>query len=191
MDNNHTLNLTASQLDEALNLALKSLPRDGSAAMTGALTIDRSGETLGKAQFFKHNATGTDYGTQVRDEDKDGNVAALVVRATSQKALFYPDGSASREILHTGNKPSGSYTGNGSATSRTIDVGGIGSVLHVRGYGNSGIVMPSGAIFVPYTGGAPVVFGNSEMAYANGKLTITSTNNAVNRSGETYTYEVL
>ena len=80
-----------------------ALPRDGSAKMTDALTIDRSNGTLGVTKVFKHNASGTDYGSQFRDEDKDGNVAALVVRATSQKALFFPDGSASREMLHAGN----------------------------------------------------------------------------------------
>ena len=72
--------------------------------MTGALTIDRSNGTLGITQLFKHNAGSVDYGTQVRDEDKDGNVSALVIRATSQKALFFPDGSTSKEIIHTGNK---------------------------------------------------------------------------------------
>lgn len=81
-----------------------ALMRDGSNAMTGALTIDRSNGTLGKSQFFKHNASSVDYGTQVRDEDKDGNVTALVVRATEGRALLFPDGNTGKEILHTGNK---------------------------------------------------------------------------------------
>ena len=99
-----------------------ALMRDGSNVMTGALTIDRSNGTRGKSQFFKHNAGSTDYGTQVRDEDKAGNVAALVIRATEGKALLFPDGNTGREILHTGNLTSngvakfetGTYTGTGT-----------------------------------------------------------------------------
>lgn len=74
------------------------------------------------------------------------------------------------------NKPSGSYTGNGSATQRTIDVGGIGEVVII--YSGSGVEIVTRR-------------DRAEAAYSNGVLTIASTANSLNANGVTYYYQVL
>lgn len=94
-------------------------------------------------------------------------------------------------ILHSGNKPSGSYTGNGSTAERTINIGGTGSVLH---------------IFIPHTGwGALVwrygalVFGGNTVTELNetaarfleGKLILNTDHYALNVNGQLHYYEML
>ena len=95
-----------------------------------------------------------------------------------------PDGSAYHKILDTGNKPSGSYVGNGSATSRTINTGGIGNALLITSI--------KGFAIITYYG---IMTTNSissiEANFRNGVLTIASTNDLLNTNGETYMYQVL
>lgn len=94
-------------------------------------------------------------------------------------------------VLHTGNKPSGSYTGNGSATARTIETGGIGNALLLRGgNGASAIISNAGAIIWD-TSGVVTVLSNNEINFWDGVLTIKTTNSFLNASGVTYNYQVL
>ncbi len=93
-----------------------------------------------------------------------------------------------REILDTGNKPSGSYTGNGSATSRTISTGGLGSLIY--------IFCPNNATqcIIGYYGGVEFASANinsTEATFRDGVLTEATTHGALNVSGYTYYYQVL
>lgn len=98
---------------------------------------------------------------------------------------------AKYNILHTGNKPSGSYTGNGDATARTIDTGGIGNVCIINGgTGGSVIVSNAGGIIVT-TQGTMLGLKYSEARFANGVLTIATASMYINHSGSTFTYQVL
>lgn len=93
-------------------------------------------------------------------------------------------------ILHTGNKPSGSYTGNGDATERTIAIGGIGGAVALwSGEWGYGVIYPVGGIMANMNGAK--YFGGAEVAYVNGMLTFKSTDNLLNASGITYYYQVL
>lgn len=98
-------------------------------------------------------------------------------------------------ILHTGNKTSGSYTGNGDATVRTIDIGGIGGVCEV--YNGE-----TGAAFAFVTGGGAMICNNAEVGdfsivhrniarLDNGVLRLATTARALNENGHTYFYQVL
>lgn len=89
------------------------------------------------------------------------------------------------------NKPSGSYTGNGSATSRTIQTGGLGDAVLVisKTKSTSLIVTPSGAF--GKTGGSIGYFGYDTAHFENKILTIASTDVALNANTVTYTYRVL
>lgn len=114
---------------------------------------------------------------------------------------LYPDGRAiilntqddtsdTYNILHTGNKPSGSYTGNGDATERTIAIGGIGGAVALwSGEWGYGVIYPVGGIIANMNGAK--YFGGAEVAYVNGMLTLKSTDNLLNASGVTYYYQVL
>lgn len=112
------------------------------------------------------------------------------------KPFFRKDG-VETDILHTGNKPSGSYTGNGSATSRTIATGGIGNCCLVYRIDGAvmAIVSPNGATTTitldGYTGSSHSFISNSKMAFSNGVLTIATDNANVNMSGAIFYYQVL
>lgn len=94
------------------------------------------------------------------------------------------------DLLHTGNKPTGSYTGNGSATERTINVGGIGKVLHISGGGYGVFVDYDGAIAHSWEGGSPITFPSSEIKFRNGVLTMASASSVFNLNGTTFTYDL-
>lgn len=90
------------------------------------------------------------------------------------------------DILHIGNKPSGSYTGNGSAAARTVATGGIGKCCMVYGGTNEmAYVTPLGAF---YSSGGIVLF-TADVTF-DGTLHISS-DAIINTTGIVYNYQVL
>ena len=83
------------------------------------------------------------------------------------------------------NKPSGSYTGNGSSTDRTIQVGGSGDVLMIRKGFTCYFVTPDG---IYYTGEEKSSTGTK---FVDGVLTIFKNDDILNVSGQSYYYQVL
>lgn len=108
------------------------------------------------------------------------------------RVLDIEDGAVTANIpvLTTGNKPSGSYTGNGSATTRTIETGGIGNVCAVWGNEYMLIVTPVGCIYT-YSPQYTHALGDANIKFVNGILTIESSVAFYNASGVTYYYQVL
>ena len=94
------------------------------------------------------------------------------------------------EILHTGNKPSGSYTGNGSAVMDPINIGGIGNALLVSSYNTIAYVTKAGAIAKDSANNI-MGFDGLAVKFENGVLTIASADGAINYNGQTYYYQVL
>ena len=84
------------------------------------------------------------------------------------------------------NKPSGSYTGNGSTSARTVQVGGAGDVLLVREGKMCYFVTPEGVTYS--TGGAANT--TYTITFIDGVLTIPGESN-LNNSGKAYYYQVL
>ena len=107
----------------------------------------------------------------------------------------YIDGATSslRYLLHEGNKPSGSYTGNGDATERIINTGGIGRAILIYGAGATdnyfAIVTYHGAI-VKY-GTTITALPSGEIVFSEGVLYIRTTNVSLNNNYATYNYQVL
>lgn len=158
------------------NMASHVLPLSGGTITGGytPLTI-KNGKTNGSAIGF---------------EGIDGALGYLGVGGTGFPMFMLPDGTTQRELLHTGNKPTGTYTGNGSATERTINTGGIGNaVLIYAGNNLFSIVSTNGAISLGNT--TIVGYLNTEVKFVNGVLTIASTSSAFNLSNITYYYQVL
>ena len=90
------------------------------------------------------------------------------------------------------NKPNGTYDGNSSSTKRTIDTGAISSYcILIRGAQGMALVTPSGAICKTRSGTSITGLSYEVCMYDNGVLTIVSTSNYVNKSGETYYYTCL
>lgn len=99
--------------------------------------------------------------------------------------------TASYNIFGEHNKPSGTYTGNGSAASRTINIGGIGGkILFITGNGYSFIVTPNGAFGCHLSSGA-LYLKQSEVQFNNGELTLATASTYVNANAATYNYYVL
>lgn len=182
-----------------------AVPLDGSKAMTGTLTIAHASyPALRLNQSANGDNTDIYNGThsvQIKKRNttgSDANYRRIILYDSSgqnnlQNALQISDCVNGSEkwynILHTGNKPSGSYTGNGSATSRTIETGGIGSVCAVFGYGGFAIVTLHGGI-IRTTAGI-IGLSQTEAVFANGVLTLATTNDVLNRNGSTAYYQVL
>ena len=97
-------------------------------------------------------------------------------------------GGSTYQIFGEHNKPSGSYTGNGSATTRTINVGGIGNLL---------VIIGNGALTFVTNGGGWTLLGgttpkmNWNIGYSNGVLTLSTDDIYVNDNGTGFFYYVL
>ncbi len=122
---------------------------------------------------------------------KDGTLGFFAMNGANLPVFVENDGSTVRTLLHTGNKPTGTYTGNGDATSRTVNLGGIGTVVYISGGGYGVFVTQMGGIVFAYDGRAISMLSNSEIKFAEGVLTIATTNSAVNASGTNHSYQVL
>lgn len=99
-------------------------------------------------------------------------------------------GGTGSELLHTGNKPSGTYTGNGDATSRTIATGGIGKCLYIQGNDSMCFVGAYGGIMMDLASDGVKRLHYNEIHFENGVLTITTALKP-NLSADDYYYEVL
>ena len=116
------------------------------------------------------------------------------IEANTDNALeFYEfiDGiGTNRKILHTGNKPTGTYVGNGDATSRTIATGGIGKCLYIQGNDSMCFVGAYGGIMIDLASDGVKRLHYNEIHFENGVLTITTALKP-NLSADDYYYEVL
>lgn len=125
---------------------------------------------------------------RIRFSGASGILGYIGVDGKGRFVALSPEDWATRDILHTGNKPTGTYTGNGDATIRTINTGGIGNAVVVWGNGGMFVATPSGII--GGTNGSNT--GNYGAGhFTNGVLTIGSDSVILNKSGAVYTYQVL
>ena len=124
--------------------------------------------------------------------NKDGTSLGFIgFRGANNPTFFDSTGATANTLHHTGNKPFGSYTGNGDATAREISIGGIGYGLLVWHYSvGFAILTPAGSYVFPKSG-APSFMQTNEAEF-NGKLIkLATTNSVLNQSGTTYFYYVL
>ena len=103
------------------------------------------------------------------------------------KPGFVDSNNATMDFLHTGNKPTGSYTGNGIATARTVNVGGVCPYLIISTSDAISFVRGTGALVISPS--KTEWHGSSEIKYENGILSIASTSGYFNGSGVAYVYE--
>lgn len=184
---------TGLQIDDALNKALNALPRDGFADMTGNLHVTKNIPSVylntgkGKLTICKNATDAVDYHSFIQDTGSTGKTIDSNLDGDNQSVRVVLNGGVYHNILHTGNKPSGSYTGNGSAAERTIATGGIGKCCMV--YGGTGEVaylVPIGAFF--HTNG--VATFTSDVWFDNGVIYLRNAY-IINMNGTTYNYQVL
>lgn len=168
-----------------------ALPRDGSATMTNRLFVKDwvglDGNEAG-AFIFARKEKNSEYPNRIlflASENYTPHTKDAVILRDTRAEGNYTD----YNILHTSNKPSGSYTGNGDATERTIDVGGIGNVLAIWSHHASCYVTAAGVIFL--YNDQIFGFGSSKVKFVDGYLTIAESHDALNQLGTVYGYQVL
>lgn len=194
---------TGKEIDAGIENARNAVPLDGSKAITGNLTIEKSFPQLflrhtGNQRQLDMNMGGDGYAAIYNRQDNN-NLVALYLNAETGNAntcfrLSRKAGGVSTtyDILHTGNKPSGSYTGNGSATARTIDTGGIGKAVLIWSPTSTTIaVVTNNAGALCKTETTVKALKNSACAFDAGTLTLATNDETLNANGVTYTYQVL
>ena len=180
----------------------------GSNVMTGNLFVFKENPTVG----LKH--TGNGCGTHLVAANHEARLQITNVYGDSTNRrylqLFDSGGKSSvaeavylvdvvngtakgYAVLHTGNKPNGSYTGNGSAASRTIDVGGIvGRYAVLITSEKGGAIVTSGTTIGWSTSGGAVAIPYGQAHYISDlKLSLATTNELLNANGVKYDYQVL
>ena len=179
----------------------KKIPLEPTAADVGA--VSRSGDTMTGALGVNNNH-GNLNANASRAQLRFNPDPADSANATSMGIYRPADGlndlariytvingaETQYSFHHTGNKPSGTYTGNGSAAERKIPIGGIGRYLliHADTYNNA-IITPNGRINFVYSTGSVKVGDGAR--FENGVLTLTVDDGGVNAGGRVYHYQVL
>lgn len=144
---------------------------------------------------FYGNSTETYFGARrVAGDSTNVRYVAIDPREETSlaNALYFVERNGStnniKKLLGEHNKPSGSYTGNGSATARTINVGGIGGVLFLQGANYNSLVTYYGALSWSPQSGTVQAVSDGSIYFRNGVLTIKSTSSIFNSNGSSYNY---
>lgn len=121
-----------------------------------------------------------------------GNVTKGWIGYDNNNQLIMNDTKGRKTVLHTGNKPSGSYTGNGDATERKINIGGIGGIVYLynRDRG-TGILAYSNGFLVFNSTSSVIHLSSSHGEFWEGTLKITSSNELINGNGCAIVYWLL
>ena len=162
---------------------------------TASGNLKLSGGTLenasfGEALYVKRSTTS---GSSVIAYANDGGVLGFIGMHGMGYPVYYADNaSMSYELFHTGNKPTGTYTGNGSATSRTISLGVQAHAVLIR-QGSSpwdsfAIVTGCGSII---KSGTTINGVGGSCSLSGQNISIASSDSAINGTGLNYTWSVL
>ena len=176
---------------------------DGSVPMSGNLGIEKSGYPM---LYIKDPTVGRRLSLEVESDgsiliaDDDGGNANRTYLNLRKETINLPElfrlvvvkeGTATGyNIFGEHNKPSGSYTGNGSATSRTIATGGIGNAILIWGNSCVCLACPLGCFYFAQSTSYKD-YMQTDVTFESGVLTIASTSVYANTSGVTYKYQVL
>lgn len=152
-------------------------------------------------QGYDHYSSVCDFkqSTELRSATTDGTeYTALILYNKNYSKGAHPvyrakdsGGNSDYKLYGEHNKPTGSYTGNGSSTSRTIDVGGVGQLLLITGNKYFTLVTVNGCFTGLYTSTTASVIPGAECKFDGGILTIASTKTNINANGVTYYYRLL
>lgn len=184
-----------------------ALPLDGSVPMSGKLRSIKKNGTIGMNS--SDSAMRIDGGTSYNDgaflslhgvNENSSDKGAFQLVANGDKRIELRgrvDGTLkwnNGNIFGEHNKPSGSYTGNGSSTTREVNIYSNVSIrnmiLAIKGGGHLTLVSNAGVLCVSSTGTSMSV-GVDKAMFNNGILTLKTNYDCLNKSGETYYYQVL
>lgn len=181
-----------------------ALPLDGSVPMSGKLrsTAKKNGAIgMGSSDSVMRIDGGTSYNDGaflslhgVNENSSDKGAFQLVANGDKRIELRgHVDGMLkwnNGNIFGEHNKPSGSYTGNGSATRRTIAINAIGKRVSITG--SNGTMAELNDKGGYYKSGTTMVAFNVNTAYFSGAdIVLNTAIDALNANSVTYTYQTL
>lgn len=141
---------------------------------------------------FPLGVKGSSYGlTRYLNKD-NAELGALGMYGVDKPSFVTADKTKAYDLLHTGNKPTGTYTGNGSATERTVATGGTGKVLFVYNSNGFAFVSAVGAMVFYRDGTSPRYFDSSATYWTEiAGLHLLTTDKMLNGNGVSTVYQVL
>lgn len=198
---NHAVRHAADAVDPITPGMIGAVSKAGD-IMAGALTVwsgwpcFRSHDTVSgrKADFYM---TGNGANIMARNLMDDANTYRTLLVASpdlqnrnNALQLFEAANGQGNTfpVFHAGNKPSASYTGNGSTSLRAIGVGGIGDTLVIRS--EEGVLCFVNAYGCYLISDGSVSF-TEDAKFAGGMLTMETKAVGLNTGGITYNYRVL
>lgn len=195
---NNTSKLNAQDVQSAIDEVVAKAKKDldnvaktylklSGGTLSGALQVKHFEN--GFSTFDKNHSETNDYGTFLGDTSVDGKTAKITVSALLNLLTFTDANSEIRNIYHDGNKPFGSYDGNGDATARVVETNGIGRLALVYHGDHLSLVTPKGALKVTLADGS--IAWVSNVSFVEGKFNISTTSDAINKAEETYHYQVI
>lgn len=191
--NNADSGLNAQNMQGAIDeLAVgvnNAVPKTGSSLIEGALSV-RSADN-GYGTFSKNHSAKEDYGTQLMDHSNDGRTSKVSVCSALNTFTYTGNDGQVRDIHHEGNKPFGSYIGDGIVNERVIDTKGIGRLMIVYNHNYFSFVTPEGALVAKLATGSLSWIEGAKAYFLNGKLGLHTNNSAFNEVDAVYYYQVI
>lgn len=174
--------------------------------MTGNLAIEKSypgiflnNSTLNRSGVIQSD--NSDGSLFIRNQKSENNRTQLMLygeekSVTEVLSLYLVKNGVGSfyKVLHSGNKPTGSYTGNGSSTLREIDLTNnvnCRGVIIVSTSGYMALITSQGAIIKNGSDTSVTGLPTTQVNWNDGKIKITSTHDALNKNGEIYYYQCL
>ena len=176
--------------DELAEKVKNCVSKNGNSMIEGGALQVRNADN-GYGSFSKNNSAAEDYGTQMMDIASDGKTAKVNVSAKLNLMTFVDNAGNIRDVFHEGNKPFGSYVGNGIDNEKNIDTKGIGRLILVYNQKHFSFVTPEGALVVKLATGAVSWIDGAKAYFLNGVLSLHTTNAAFNEVDATYHYQVI
>lgn len=176
--------------DELAEMVKNSVSKKGNSMIEGGALQVRNADN-GYGSFSKNNSAAEDYGTQMMDIANDGKTAKVNVSAKLNLMTFVDNAGNIRDVFHEGNKPFGSYVGNGIDNEKNIETKGIGRLILVYNQKHFSFVTPEGALVVKLATGAVSWIDGAKAYFLNGVLSLHTTNAAFNEVDATYHYQVI
>lgn len=184
--------ITPEALNHMENGIAGAVPLDGSTPMTGQLKLQgdfvRLSGTSGSAGLILFDKAGDSANRRVLmmvdREISPNDKFSLLYRITTNGA------NNDYQILNERNKPSGTYTGNGSTAERRIPTDGIGSLVLIWSTQGMAILSPRGGV-AEASGKVEGIVTGSGYFSTNQEIVLATNNAILNSNGVTYNYHCL
>lgn len=185
------LNATNMQgaIDELAEGVENSVSKTGDNTMEGTLHVRTADNGYGS--FNKNHSAREDYGTQMMDHASDGRTAKVSVCGLLDTFTYTGNDGQVRDVHHEGNKPFGSYIGDGITNERNIETKGIGRLILVYNQNYFSFVTPEGALVIKLSTGTISWIDGAKVFFLNGKLGLHTSNSAFNEVDAVYHYQVI